>query len=281
MPEMTRRVKPKDQGFTLIELSIVLVIIGLIVGGVLVGQDMIRASQIRATVGQVEKTNAAVNTFRSKYNGLPGDLTATTAAALGLFAETGGSAGTAGHQDGNGLLEGGSTGATVGIGETIEFWRHLADANLIDGSYGVSDNSAIAAASGQATGDVTAIGQTLPPAKLGGNNSFAAFSASGINYYQIAPITGLTAATGSYSFGATGVTPADSYHIDSKIDDGMPNTGLVVAQSIAALNAAPSVNAAATASTCTIGGGTGTDTYNRVVGTGGTDPSCSLRVRFN
>ena len=34
-------------GFTLIELSIVLVIIGLIVGGVLVGQDLIAAAQTR------------------------------------------------------------------------------------------------------------------------------------------------------------------------------------------------------------------------------------------
>ena len=283
MPETSRSGKSHDQGFTLIELSIVLVIIGLIVGGVLVGQDMRRAAEIRATVGQIEKYNTAFNTFRSKYNGVPGDLTAANAAALGLFAETGGPAGTAGHQDGNGIIEGGSTGATVGIGETLEFWRHLSDANLIDGAYGITGNSAIAAASGQATGNVTTIGQTLPPAKLGGNNYFAAFSASGINYYEIAPIIGLTAATGAYGFGTTGMTPIESYNIDSKIDDGMPNTGLVVAQGIAALNAAPSVNTASTASTCTIGSGSGsgTDTYNRVTGTGGTDPSCSLRIRFN
>jgi len=43
------------KGFTLIELSIVLVIIGLIVGGVLVGHDLIRAAGVRATISQVEK----------------------------------------------------------------------------------------------------------------------------------------------------------------------------------------------------------------------------------
>ena len=53
-----------EEGFTLLELSIVLVIIGLIVGGVLVGQDMIKGAQIRATVAQLEKYNTAVNTFR-------------------------------------------------------------------------------------------------------------------------------------------------------------------------------------------------------------------------
>src|ERR1700746_416796 len=71
-------------GFTLIELSIVLVIIGLIVGGVLVGQDLIRAAEVRATISQIEKYNTAVNTFRGKYNALPGDLNAAAATAFGF-----------------------------------------------------------------------------------------------------------------------------------------------------------------------------------------------------
>ena len=100
-----------EKGFTLIELSIVLVIIGLIVGGVLVGQDLIKASEIRATVAQVEKYNSAVNTFRTKYNGMPGDLPQTTAGAFGLFALT--YATTLGFGDGNGLIEGGSGNAGI------------------------------------------------------------------------------------------------------------------------------------------------------------------------
>ena len=34
----------KDSGFTILELSIVLVIIGLIVGGIMVGRDLIRSA---------------------------------------------------------------------------------------------------------------------------------------------------------------------------------------------------------------------------------------------
>lgn len=52
-------------GFTLIELSIVLVVSGLIVGGVLVGQDLIRAAGVRATITQIEKFNQAAHTFYS------------------------------------------------------------------------------------------------------------------------------------------------------------------------------------------------------------------------
>ena len=58
---------PKKYGFTLIELSIVIVIIGLIVGGVLVGRDLIRASQLRGLISEVEEFKTAANTFRLKY----------------------------------------------------------------------------------------------------------------------------------------------------------------------------------------------------------------------
>lgn len=79
-------------GFTLIELSIVLVIIGLIVGGVLVGQSLINAAAVRAQVTQIEKFNSVVNTFYGKYGYLPGDLPAGPAAQFG-FASRGSYAG--------------------------------------------------------------------------------------------------------------------------------------------------------------------------------------------
>lgn len=63
----------KNYGFTLVELSIVLVIIGLIVGGVLVGRDLIRATEIKDVYEEKERIITAINTFRLKYNCLPGD----------------------------------------------------------------------------------------------------------------------------------------------------------------------------------------------------------------
>src|ERR1700735_3876394 len=114
----------RQNGFTLIELSIVLVIIGLIVGGVLVGQDLIRAAEIRATISQIEKYNTAVNTFRGKYNGIPGDLTYASATAFGLMpagsALTNG--GNAGLGDGNGLIDGGAANTVAFVGEPVMFW---------------------------------------------------------------------------------------------------------------------------------------------------------------
>ena len=92
----------RKRGFTLIEMSIVLVIIGLIVGGILVGQNLIRAAEVRATVSQVEKYQAAVATFREKFGALPGDIPDPGASSFG-FQPRGQFAG---EGDGNGILEG-------------------------------------------------------------------------------------------------------------------------------------------------------------------------------
>ena len=47
MPSSTSRLQ---SGFTLVELSIVLVILGLMLGGVLAGKEMIRAAQLRSVI---------------------------------------------------------------------------------------------------------------------------------------------------------------------------------------------------------------------------------------
>ncbi len=60
-------------GFTLIELSIAIVIIGLLVGGILVGRDLIEAAKIRSQLTQILDIELSVRTFDMKYNCLPGD----------------------------------------------------------------------------------------------------------------------------------------------------------------------------------------------------------------
>src|SRR5665213_2905942 len=117
-------------GFTLIELSIVLVIIGLIVGGILVGQDLIKVAEVRAQISQIEKYNQAVNTFRAKFNAIPGDMAVATANQFG-FTVPASCTGQMGGRDGNGLIDGLNTGFTLyqAAGETSLFWTDLSSNN--------------------------------------------------------------------------------------------------------------------------------------------------------
>jgi prepilin-type N-terminal cleavage/methylation domain-containing protein len=68
------RTRSGIRGFTLVELSIVLVVVGLAIGGVLVGKDLIRAAEYRKFHSQIESYQLASNTFRVKYNAVPGDM---------------------------------------------------------------------------------------------------------------------------------------------------------------------------------------------------------------
>lgn len=64
---------PSRHGFTLIELSLVLVIIGLLVGGVLAGKALIQQAEIRAAASSLENLETAYRTFQLKYNCIIGD----------------------------------------------------------------------------------------------------------------------------------------------------------------------------------------------------------------
>lgn len=270
-----RNVNKSSQGFTLLELSIVLVIIGLLVGGVLVGQDLIKAASLRATVSQYEKYGASLNTFRLKFGGVPGDLLGGGAYGLDEFATP-----DIGMGDGDGYIQGDGDAATgPAFGETLMFWRHLSQANLIEGAYGSPGGvNAIDLDSGEVTGPVTTAAQVagnFPAAKLGNGNYFIVYSEDASNYFQILGVTGIT---GTALTSAPQITPREAYDIDSKVDNGVPNSGRVTAMDGAAVNTPPSTGGSGAGDCVTVTDETGT--YN--LGTAGGDRrNCSLRLRFN
>jgi prepilin-type N-terminal cleavage/methylation domain-containing protein len=281
----------KKSGFTLIELSIVLVIIGLIIGGVLVGQDLIKAAEIRATIGQYEKYNAAINTFRTKYNSIPGDMPAADSTAFGLNATAGATDGTRGLGDGNGLIErvaGNVTDTTFNAGEPLQFWGHLSRANLVDGSLGAAMTTGGLAGANLTAGTATTY---FPAAKSGRGGIWYAGSTNGLNYYVLTGAGAITAATGA-TVQASAATPIEAFNIDSKIDDGLPNAGIVQARGTSGnpfldlSHASTVVGEHATtenASTlCQIGAtsSNAANTYARG-STAGSGVNCSLRFRFN
>jgi prepilin-type N-terminal cleavage/methylation domain-containing protein len=227
----------RQQGFTLIELSIVLVIIGLMVGGVLVGRDLIAAAQVRAQVTQIERYNTAANTFFGKYGYLPGDIPDPLASSVGLQAR----GIYAGEGDGNGILQGvdgngpgQNWGQVEGAGETVMFWRDLSFAGLIDGTFNTA--SSTTPPGSNVTG--TSVGLYLPQAKIGQGNYIYAwsyptpvgFTPPNTNLYGLSAVSGIANAACSWCIASNpGLTALQAYAIDNKIDDGMPRTGRVTA----------------------------------------------------
>jgi prepilin-type N-terminal cleavage/methylation domain-containing protein len=236
----TKGYESPEGGFTLIELSIVLVIIGLVVGGVLVGQDLISAAEVRATISQVEKFNTAVNTFRGKFGYLPGDINAVAAAQFG-FAPHGNAYGGQGG-DGNGYIEGNglSFGTTNSIecGEPLMAWVDLssgAGGNLIEGSF-----SSVTSSEGSFSGPTpgTDLDLYLPQAKLGRGNYFyiyegtsvtpTAFVDFAVNYFGLSAVSSISSAQCAIISSAN-IAVAQAHAMDKKVDDGMPQSGNVMA----------------------------------------------------
>lgn len=219
--------KKQRQGFTLIELSIVLVIIGLIVGGVLVGQDLINASAIRAQITQIEKLQTATNTFKAKYGQLPGDIREPDATNFGFVAR----GIYRGEGDGSGIIEAiffhgtnGYNGTSLVSGEQGLYWRDLSTARLIDGSFTTADAVTPRVISG------TQIAQYLPYSKINSASAVYAHSALGNNYFGIATITSIVT-TGPAAQGMS-LTVGQAWAIDKKMDDGIPGTGTAFAASL-------------------------------------------------
>ena len=269
-----------EEGFTLVELSIVLVIIGLIIGGVLVGQDMIKAAEIRSTVSQIQEYDTAANTFRDKYEYVPGDVAGAKATILGLTARSG----AIGRGDGNGLIQAAaaSGAASIYLGyETALYWRDLNQMSLVAGSFDTASDALITSA----TPDTNKL--YMPEAKIKRGNLITVFASTGRNYYQI---TGVTAvAAGVYTLTAV-LSPQEAMNLDQKLDDGRPLTGVVrAAYSTSTVdgiqaknNATASAYVASSFTACVASdaaSGTATDPYQVSTEDYSATPACQLRIR--
>ena len=110
----------KQNGFTLIEIAIVLVIIGLLLGGVLKGQELITSARVRNIISTQDGIKAAYFGFLDRYRALPGDYSLATTNIPNCAAAT------CPNGDGNGQIL---------AAEVVASWAHLSKAGFITGSY--------------------------------------------------------------------------------------------------------------------------------------------------
>lgn len=231
---MTRLDKYKSLrgGFTLVELSIVLIIIGLLTAGILVGRDLIRAAQMRAQIAQLNELDTAVNAFRLKYNCLPGDCADAVEQGLGSDSNPGA------NGDGNGVLDVDiilTVHYNLSTPEPANFWYHLSQAGMLAGNYPGY------------TGSLLIPGVDTPPLKMPGTGPTENFW-TGPNSYNssgglcVVYPTQVINHLGDpvFNFGTKHVVylssrcdgfpgglyrAPDAYNMDTKIDDGLPKSG--------------------------------------------------------
>ncbi|MAR56598.1 MAG: hypothetical protein CMM93_05390 [Rickettsiales bacterium] len=211
-----------NKAFSLVELSIVLVILGLLTGGILTGQSLIRAAELRSVVTEFKNYQVAMQTFRDKYFALPGDMRNATdfwGIAGGTTGQDSTCYGTAStdkktcNGNGDGMI--GTTSSVTQVHERFRFWQHLANAGLIEGTY--------TGAAGPLGAQHAVVGTNTPTSRSGGGNGwYTKYSDVNGNYMGV----GITASTNS-SLAPARLSAEEVWNIDKKMDDGLPRTGKI------------------------------------------------------
>lgn len=208
---MNKKTDQAPNGFSLVELSVVLIILGLLAGGITAGNSLVKASRLQSVVKDVAEYKTALNSFQTQYDALPGDMTNAHD-----FWDDGadGVCGNANQCNGNGnniINWGGGPNSS----EAFRSWQHLSLAGLVSGNYtGVA---------GSGNNNKVAIGENAPASRVQGGGYalyyWTAWGESGLNFGKEYTTTN----------SAPVLNPKDTYSIDKKMDDGLPDTGRMTA----------------------------------------------------
>lgn len=227
-----------QSGVTLVELSVVLVILSLLIGGVVAGISLLRGAEFRRVISEYQRFQMAVTTFQTSHGHLPGDMPDATEvwgmapsynnpaaddAACAALTNASPSQGTLTcNGDGDGAI-------SVGY-EEYRAWQQLSNANLIEGNYTGVGSTATAGEGFQADVNcpksafrdacwrlfyrASTSAQRTPFRLFEGDYETHLLSLWGgvTDESQLTPV----------------LTPAEMWEMDNKIDDGKPATGALV-----------------------------------------------------
>ncbi len=175
------------RAFTLVELAVVLVILGLLVGAILVSRNLYDTGQRQAQIAQTESFSAMVASFKTAFNGLPGDLPNGT--TLAVQNENG---------NGNGRID-------IDNDEHRHVFNALSLGGFTTRSYAVSD---------------------FPNAILGNEQVIAGNHRSVVDASsEPPPYNYWMVSVDESDLVGTSLTAEEAYKIDLAVDDGLPQTG--------------------------------------------------------
>lgn len=207
MKQISRR--PATAAFSLVELSLVIVIIGILVGAVVGGKAIIRAAELRSVMTDANNYVTAANNFRTQYRYLPGDLPTATSYWS-----------TSANGNGDNIIDG--TG-----GEQFRFWEQLNLAGMVEKTF--------TGAAGGGGADHSIPGTNVPDSRIQQSGfSFFYRNDAGSTTTYVANLGNQLAYGGvvANSKPTTAIlTPVDAFSMDTKMDDGVPGTGKWIANS--------------------------------------------------
>ncbi len=175
------------RGFTLLEISIVLVILALMIGGITAGKNLLRVATMDKAAAQIEQIQSGVKLFSNKYQCMPGDC--ADPAAISGYTYSG---------NGNGYL-----GKTWNDDENKGFWVHLSASGLYQDAL-VTHNSLA--------------GMKVPLFRVNQGSVLNAFG--DIKFGQNVVMIASTDSSG-------GVTVTEAIYLDEKMDDGIAASGSI------------------------------------------------------
>jgi prepilin-type N-terminal cleavage/methylation domain-containing protein len=201
-----------QNGFTLVEIAIVMIIVGLLIGGTFGGMKLIENMQVNKTVQDLKAIESAALTFKDTYGRLPGDIVNPAARLPNCTAAPCSTAG-------NGNRRYDFTTWSEALTATMEkytFWSHLQAADLL--SMGTKNTTTMDFGEGQPDGPLSGY-------RLVSNGNSAIFVAGEKNNEGAAIFISSTpsvAITGSPEFT---VSCQQLGSVDRKIDDGITYNG--------------------------------------------------------
>jgi type II secretory pathway pseudopilin PulG len=202
--------KRSNDGFTLVEMAIIIIIVGVVLGATLVGKDLMHNAQLSSLLTSAQNYKSAALTFRQQYKYLPGDM----GNADNFFS---------GSTNGNGDNQiTTSTPVADDVYESLNAWHQLSAANIIDEAYPDSTASGV-------DPDAAIAGKDVPTSQLSGTGFWFLYHAQdattqrlGGNFLKIGTAN---SADGTDLIGS--LSPLEAAVIDEKIDDGFAKTGAV------------------------------------------------------
>lgn len=205
------------KGFTIVEFSVVVVMIGVLLAGITYSQKLVQGYKLRAVISEAKQIKASFLTFKQAHGASPGDFQyafALWGAASGCTNNDVNTVATGCNGNGDGLIGAGSWNR-----EGILMWLHLSYGDFYPGRFpgpgGLVSNNVI-------------IGEHVPA---------SAFKPAGYHFFDPATSRlGIWLEIGAKTTNDRPVTNFltgyEASMIDKKADDGAADTGDIQANAI-------------------------------------------------